>query len=292
MADDDDDPQLRSLRAAWRSLPDEDPPERGLSELMAAARQQAEVMAEARTPWWKRALVAMMRPPMLALASVVVLLGGVFVVTSSHKGVSPEPTPMEDQAAPAAAPTVTPPNPVPVGQAGPAGGSSAEPITESAPTPVPPRAPTVAKPSSPTKTVHHAAVRDTDHDSNLKNPFANDSSESTVQKAAPPPPPPRPSAPAATKPAPAAADPDETSGAEDDKPAATRGAVAKVPVVDTTNTPRHQLDDQLLTQCRAAATRGDCELAKKIAQRIATDDAAYYRVNVVTDATIAACLGK
>ena len=43
---DDDDPQLKSLRAVWLSLPDEDPPERGLSELMAAARVKAEAMAK------------------------------------------------------------------------------------------------------------------------------------------------------------------------------------------------------------------------------------------------------
>ena len=36
----------------WLSLPDEDPPERGLAELMAAARAKAETMAS--PPWWKR----------------------------------------------------------------------------------------------------------------------------------------------------------------------------------------------------------------------------------------------
>src|SRR5580692_8580509 len=100
MADDDDDPQLRSMRAAWRSLPDEDPPERGLAELMAAARQQATVMADARAPWWKMLL----RPPVLALATVLVLLGGVFAVTASHKGVSPEPAGVEQSTAPMAPP--------------------------------------------------------------------------------------------------------------------------------------------------------------------------------------------
>ena len=36
----------------WLSLPDEDPPERGFAELMAAARAKAEMMAN--PPWWKR----------------------------------------------------------------------------------------------------------------------------------------------------------------------------------------------------------------------------------------------
>src|SRR5271169_1960185 len=143
MADDDDDPQLRSLRAAWRSLPEEDPPERGIAELMAAAREQAKAMAEAGTPWWKRALAAMSRPPLLALASVLVLVGGVFVVTSSHKGVSPEPAPMEERSAPAIAPmpATAPPPVAPVTPVPPIGGATEEPTTTAAPTPAPQRAP-------------------------------------------------------------------------------------------------------------------------------------------------------
>lgn len=62
----------------WLSLPDEEPPERGLAELMAAARMKAEVMA--RPPWWRRVFDLLRRPPVLALATIVVLLGGVIVV--------------------------------------------------------------------------------------------------------------------------------------------------------------------------------------------------------------------
>jgi hypothetical protein len=53
----------------WLSLPDEDPPERGLAELMAAARAKAEVMAQ--PPWWKRLADLLKRPPVLALATVI-----------------------------------------------------------------------------------------------------------------------------------------------------------------------------------------------------------------------------
>lgn len=62
----------------WLSLPDEEPPERGLADLMAAARMKAEVMAH--PPWWKRIFDLLRRPPVLALATIVVLLGGVIVV--------------------------------------------------------------------------------------------------------------------------------------------------------------------------------------------------------------------
>ena len=83
----------------------------------------------------------------------------------------------------------------------------------------------------------------------------------------------------------------DADGAPDDEKPATRGPVAKKSV-GAPGTPRRQLDDDLLAQCRAAATRGDCELAKKIARRIASDDAAYYGANVTTDTAIAGCLGK
>lgn len=75
----------------WLSLPDEDPPERGLAELMAAARMKAEVMAN--PPWWKRLFAVMRRPPVLALATVVVLVGGVIVVGRHHdEAASPAPS--------------------------------------------------------------------------------------------------------------------------------------------------------------------------------------------------------
>jgi hypothetical protein len=288
MADDDDDPQLRSLRAAWRSLPDEDPPERGLAELMAAARAQAKAMAEVSTPWWKRAFGAMLRPPMLALASVVVLLGGVFVVTSSHKGVSPEPTPVEDQAAPSVAPAASPPVAAPIVPAPPIGAGNAEPTTATAPTPAPARSP-APEPAPPAKaaTVHHAAPAAKRAPDSIPDPFPSSSDES--RRPSEPPPPPI----ASPKPAPAPAQLDDADGAgeAEDKPAS-RGSVSKVPVSETSSAPRQQLDDQLFAQCRAAASRGDCELAKKIARRIANDDAAYYSAHVTTDSAIATCLRK
>ena len=66
----------------WLSLPDEEPPERGLAELMAAARMKAEVMAS--PPWWKRLFAVMRRPPVLALATVMILVCGVIVVGRHH----------------------------------------------------------------------------------------------------------------------------------------------------------------------------------------------------------------
>jgi hypothetical protein len=81
-----DDAQLRSLRAVWLAMPDEDPPERGLDALMAAARTKAGEMAEASTEmpkqpsWWERFLATLRRPQVLALATVVLLVAGVVVI--------------------------------------------------------------------------------------------------------------------------------------------------------------------------------------------------------------------
>lgn len=88
--EDDDDPQLKSLRAVWLSMPDEDPPERGLDALMAAARVKATEMsaapvAEEATPtWWQRFLAGLRRPPILAFATVLVLVAGAVLIGNRH----------------------------------------------------------------------------------------------------------------------------------------------------------------------------------------------------------------
>ena len=71
----DGDPELAAMRSVWLSMRDEEPPDRGLAELLAAARIQAEAMAP-KPSWWQRLLAALRRPPLLALVTVLVLLGG------------------------------------------------------------------------------------------------------------------------------------------------------------------------------------------------------------------------
>ncbi len=75
----EDEPQLRAMRAVWLAMREEAPPDRGLSELLAAARRKADDMAEAMQPTptrWQRLLAALRRPPVLALATALVLIGG------------------------------------------------------------------------------------------------------------------------------------------------------------------------------------------------------------------------
>ncbi|HEU0030930.1 MAG TPA: hypothetical protein VFQ53_09860 [Kofleriaceae bacterium] len=85
--DRDDDPVLRSMRSVWLSMRDEEPPSSGLAELLAAARDKAEQM-HPKPAWWRRAFVAMWRPPVLALATVVVLVGGAVVLRNRNSDVN------------------------------------------------------------------------------------------------------------------------------------------------------------------------------------------------------------
>ena len=113
--EDDDDPQLRSLRAVWLAMPDEDPPERGLTELLAAARVKATEMAAAEeTPsFWQRFAGLLRRPPVLALATVIVLIGGGLLISNRHDNLESRAPATKNEMAPtgqgAAAPVTTPP---------------------------------------------------------------------------------------------------------------------------------------------------------------------------------------
>lgn len=80
-----DDPVMASMRSVWLSMRDEEPSSAGLSGLLAAARAQAESMQERRLPWWRRAWLAARRPPVLAFASVAVLLGGALWITGRRE---------------------------------------------------------------------------------------------------------------------------------------------------------------------------------------------------------------
>jgi Meckel syndrome type 1 protein len=73
------DPQLRAMRSVWLAMRDEDPPDRGLAGLLAAARHQAAAM-QPRPSAWQRLLAALRRPPVLALATVTVLIAGAVLI--------------------------------------------------------------------------------------------------------------------------------------------------------------------------------------------------------------------
>ncbi len=92
----DDDLDVGSLRSVISSMrdADEEPPMRGLDTLMAAAKQHA---PKTKKPWFKR-------PPVMAFASIAILIGGAFVIARPDAPV--------EKVAPSAAP-IAPPAPAP-----------------------------------------------------------------------------------------------------------------------------------------------------------------------------------
>jgi hypothetical protein len=93
------DPELRAMRAVWQEMRDEDPPDRGIADLLAAARGRAAAMQPAPSTW-QRVLALLRRPPLLALATATVLIAGAVLIGRR----------VPDRAAPA--PAVAPPAPV------------------------------------------------------------------------------------------------------------------------------------------------------------------------------------
>ena len=158
-ADDrDDDLELGSLRAMLRSMPDEEPPARGLDALMAAARDKAAQMAEADKPevesWWQRWFAAFRRPPVLALASITVLVGGGLFLASRKSDMEAQPeVSVAQESAKSAAPgsatsTMEPPAPPP---AEPAADMATGAAPEAAPITPPRRAPSGRREAISTK---------------------------------------------------------------------------------------------------------------------------------------------
>lgn len=249
MADEsDDDPQLKSLRAVWLEMRDEDPPSRGLDALMAAARSQATVFA--KPSLWKRFVDQLRRPPVLAFASLALLIGGAVVLTR------------HDDAIEKAQPTSVTPREIEA----PAGNSEKTTPT-AAPSPVT---------NAPAKSLEdRGGTRDDQRATHHKapRPAAHGQAEMGFERpAAPPPPPPPP----ATE--------MRTDDAVEEAPTTRQpapGPKAAAPKVEPA--PAAELAAQLATQMRSAQARGDCENAKAIAARIARQDPAYYRERVAAE---------
>lgn len=252
--DDKGDAQLRSLRAVWLAMPDEDPPERGLDALMAAARTKATEMAEGSTElpahkpakaeqtpsWWERFVAGFRRPAVLAMATVMVLVAGAVLVSSNHgmKASAPpannarpssEDVPTErreheslkDNAPPPAAPEVT--GAPGGGDMGAAGGAN----------------------TTTGATQQHLAAPH------------YDSQEGIVK---------------------------ERSKGEDTIVDDRWEAVTIDP------TPEEAAKKKLLDEAKTAAVRGDCNSARTVARQLEKQDLGYYRSRVVPDQDISGCL--
>jgi hypothetical protein len=315
--DDDDDPQLKSLRAVWLDMRDEEPPERGLAELMAAARVKATEMqepeqpdsrvkaAEVRDPeprptLWQRFAALLRRPPVLALATATVLLGGVVMIGTRGEQMHAEAPSLRAEHSTAVDPST------PTANRAEAGGEAraVEPAAIAAPADEPihveenrpdserrgvaPAAePADARPASApgrTKSTRRAApptARDTDRvtetldDATMYRREHARAFESTVG-------PDGIEAPSAGGSArgPATGKPTGTTPG-------TRGAAT-----DTRDATRASRAGQFLAEAKAAATRGDCARAQAWLKRLAAEDATAYRKALETDARLRACLAE
>lgn len=263
------DEQLSKL---FHQLPDEDPPDTGMAALMAAARQKAAEMAPPpRKSLWARVLETLKAPPVLALATVVVLIGGAIVIKNHDATMDAS----NRVVAPASAPA-----PASSGTAGSGSAAApAEPVVPPAPAPAP--APAVeAKPAvvAPRPAASKRAE--------VAKPAQQETAKADESAEASPPPPPPPPPPANTK---AQAPPPGVTIATD-ADAEVAAAPQRAPVVAGAVAPQPTLVEQLLHACQAAAHKRDCPTARTLASQINTRDASFYRARVLKDADIVKCL--
>lgn len=291
--DPENDPLLRSMRSVWLGMRDEEPPQRGLAELMAAARAQADVM-KPKESWWRKSLALLVRPPVLAAATVLVVVGG--AVALNRRGAE-APAPMVEseltaKAAPKQEP-VEPPRDVAkkelAAEEAPAAGSAAADGRSSRVT-----APTAANQQQPQPPV-------------VTKPNIVDA-PATVKISPPPPPPPPSAEPGGGEGGMVIAnDAPVVEGTKSDKKP-TRGTRseptrfdeaegdfgARAPTTaDPAPAPRRAptvSTDQLVKQAQAAASRNDCAAVKVTADRVKKTDPAAYKTRLATQPAIARCL--
>jgi len=323
----DDDAQLRQLRAVWVSMRDEEPPERGLSALMSAARAKAAELEHAAQPsWWQRVLASLRRPPVLALATVTVVLGGALIVTQRRDEMTADSTAMsEPSEATSSVERKSRGHDAPVSGARAPG---ARPVaTESAGSAEPASAAVTIKPDLDTPVGEVADVEANKLQRHDPRPRSRPKLEATTPPAKPtampefavrpdddlsPPAPvgaaePGPRAGrggAASSLAIAQDEGDVLSDAGSPQPGAGPGPAPKKPIARTSPPPiegedRHVAKDsaksqptldQLVQQCEAAAVRGDCAAVRSLAQRILTSSPAVYKRRVAPNAAIKRCL--
>lgn len=260
-ADADDDPELRSLRAVWVTMreQDEEPSDRGLAALMSAAREKASTMAPEPSPtWWQRMVSVLRRPPVLALATVTVLLGGALLIGQHGKAIEPASAPL----APARAPqekAEAAPSPVPAPGAAPSSAAIAAPETTSV-------APAQRKPLAPPPKRARRVVEDA--------PVVAHGGDVRSDKAAE---------------APAPVD-DVSVGGETAPATATMATQPRSQ--PTSNAPVAPMPsiDQLVKQCEMAAARGDCRAVRRFAAEIAKSDPGAYKTRVTRSSSLAHCL--
>ena len=300
--DADDDPQLKSLRAVWLSMPDEEPPERGLAELMAAARIKADEMA--KPSLWQRITALLRRPPVLALATVLVLIGGAVFIGQRKDKMAAEPTLTTEQARDYAQPsagsaaTVTAPE-APLSQQAPAMPTP----TEAAPAPDPdPEAATKPLAKAEPKTVVKVEPKKPAPPREKPSRQPAKIEGNTIGRGA------------GTKSSDDSVRFDLTDGvdgraagekakleekelasdsfaAPEAKTAAEAPQSGAVSTADRAPQPAPSRAPQYVAQAKSAAARGNCTTARTMMKQVEKEDAAVYRKALASDAALRKCVG-
>ncbi len=304
--DDDelDDASLRSMRAVWVSMREEEPPAAGMAQLLAAARANAEAM-QPRASWWERCAGTLRRAPVLAFATVLLMAGGAVLVSRTQHDQRAIATTDETPADPAMATPVA------------ASGSAAQ-AGDPPPSKTTTASPEVAAPSvtaSPELRggTDVAVLREGPPRAVKKSRRAAPSSKPEVEPVE------RAEKPATESPTPStggalakgpldtaddAAMASQEAGAAPTKPAPPRpsaeprsGADRGTVIVNdseqrkqteaTVKTPSVQ---QLAQQAESAAARKDCPAVRVLVARIRKQDAAFYKQRLANNAAITRCL--
>ncbi|MFN0250848.1 MAG: hypothetical protein ACKV2T_28495 [Kofleriaceae bacterium] len=299
------DESMTSMRSMWREMRDEEPSDKGMAALLAAAHAKAEEMKPRRS-WFAVLLDQLRRPPVLAMATVVVLIGGAVVIsgredmkatTDEVVASEPSPDPMaDDSRAPVAAPGAASPaledgiqkqrsNNVQSGEE-----SAASTTADASKVTVPVR-PRVTKPPAKSVAQGPREAKPTDmafesaqpppaekKDEGERLSIASDSdmqpkggSVGTGSMA--------PSAPSAPAP--------DIKRAPDNKP------VSRTPLPSIEGEDRAERDAsiaQLVKQCEAAAAKNDCAAVRTIAAKIAKQDPQTYKNKLQKNTNVARCL--
>jgi hypothetical protein len=272
--DADTNAQLRAMRAVWLSMREDDPPDGGLVDLLTAARAKAATM-RARPTVRQRVLAVLRRPPALAFATVVVLVGGAVLLAGRRDRTSSVPSIR----------LATPAVPTAPRQARDNGmardddvvrSASAGPGTASVPTPGP------AGPAAPADTrAAHGDAGGTLAGAQRPPATAAKGKAASQDGRGPLPLAPAPHHARTAEPPPAAA---TSFDPESDAPA---GDLETSTVPGPSSAP----GERLYRQCERAAERGDCATVRRLIERITRQDRSY-RARIAKDSAVGRCLAS